>query len=133
MIGAAVRPVDLIEVDVIRLQAREAGIYRLADGARIDIAPAANIVTPGTGDLGGEHNLVTLAGLFEPCADIVFRPSLRFGGNGGGGVKLGRIEEIDAVLQRVIHLRMRFGFSVLRAPRHCAKANFGHGNARAAQ
>ncbi|MNT35689.1 hypothetical protein D3C72_1717250 [compost metagenome] len=133
MIGAAIRPVNLVEVDVVGLQPLEAGIHRLADGGGVDIATAANIISPGAGDLGGEHDLIAPAGLFEPAADILLGPALCFGGNGGGRIKLGRIEEIDAVFDGVVHLLMGFCFGVLRAPRHGAEADFGHGDARASQ
>ena len=44
MIGAAIRPVDLVEVDIVGLQTLEAGVDSLADRGGIDIATATNVI-----------------------------------------------------------------------------------------
>lgn len=57
----------------------------------------------------------------EPGADDGFGAALglRLRWN---GIKLGGIEDVDAAVDRVVHLRVAFGFGILLAEGHGAEA-----------
>jgi hypothetical protein len=122
----ALRPVDLIEVDAIGAQAREARVDRLGDHVGREIGPAvANpFPSPRTRNLAGNDDALAAA-TREPAAEVLFRAALG-GGLGRHRIHLGGIDEVDALLQRVVELRMRVGFAVLLAPRHRAEADLGN-------
>lgn len=129
---AAVWPVDLIEVDVIGLQPLQAGINSCIDIGGIRTLSAAQIFAARAGDLGGEHDILALAGLLEPGSDIFLRAALSFRSHRRRRIHFRGVEEIDALMNGVVHLLMGFGFAVLRAPGHCAQANLRNGNIGAA-
>ena len=83
-------------------------------------------------DLGGEDHLVALAARLEPGADDALG---RAGGLGFGRdrIELGRVPEIDALVERVIHLLVAFGLGVLLAPGHGAEADQADVEAGAAE
>ncbi len=120
----AARPVDLVEVDVVGLQAPQAPFHRLAHRGGVDAAAAAHPWAAAAGDLGREDHPGAVAGLSEPGADDLLGLAVG-GGRGGHGVHFGGIEEVDAVVERVVHLRVTFGFGVLQAPGHGAEADLG--------
>ena len=133
MIMPAVRPVDLVEVEIVRLQAPQAGIDCLLDRLPVDRPAIADMRTAAAGDLACEHDVLALAGLLQPAADELFGTAVGLGAHRRGRVKLGGVEEIDPGLQRMIHLLMRLGLGVLRPPGHRSEADLRHGDVRAAQ
>src|SRR5262249_1518195 len=83
------------------------------------------------GYLGRDHDLVAGLGRFQPRADIALGPSLRLAAR-RHRIHLGRVEEIDAALERIAQLLMRLGLAVLLAPGHGAEtdaADFDAGTA----
>ena len=125
-VGDAVGPVDLVEVDVVGLQPRQAGLDRREEvGAiqpRLAIAHPAEAAGRRTDDLAGEDHPVALAARLEPAADHLLRLAVGVGG-GRDGVHLRRVPEIDAAVERGVHLGMAFGLGVLAAPGHGAQAD----------
>ncbi len=130
---AAVRPVDLVEIDIVGLQALQAGIDRLADRRAGDRLALADIGPAGAGDLGGKHHVLALAGLGEPVADDRLGERIGLRRKRRGRVEFGGVEEIDAVFDGIVHLLEGFGPGVLRTPGHGAEADFGDGYAGAAE
>ena len=123
----AFRPVQLIEVDVVGLQALQRAFDGGADVGAVDCQRAAADpveVAAGAGDLGGNDDLFPRLPL-EPAADDAFRGAAGFGA-GRHRIHLGGVEEIDAVRQRVIELGVGIGFVGLLAEGHRAQADFGH-------
>ena len=133
MVVAAVWPVHLVEIDMISLQPLQANLQRLAHRLRAGGRAAVDIRAAGTGDLGGDDDVVALAALLQPCADIVFGETHGFRTGRGHRIKFGGIEEVDAPADGIIHLLMRFRLAVLRAPGHCAQADFRNLDAGAAE
>ncbi len=129
---AAVRPVDLVEIDVVRLQPLQAGVEREADVLGIGTFAIADVVAARAGDLGRENDVLALAGLFEPGADVFLGAPLCFRRDRRRRIKFGCIEEVDALLDGVIHLLVSVGFGVLCAPGHGAEADLRNGNISAA-
>lgn len=76
---AAVRPVHLVKVDIIGLQALKARIHSVVNGLGGDGSAAPDIGAAGAGHLGRQNHLVALAGLFEPVADQPFGIGIGFG------------------------------------------------------
>src|SRR5262249_52284467 len=122
----SLRPVDLVEIDVIDPQPGEARIDRLGDHIAGEIGAAAPnpIAGSGTGDLAGDDETVARP-LGEPVAEIGFRTALRPGVR-RHRVHLGGVYEVDALGDRVVELRVRLGFAVLLAPGHGAEADLGY-------
>ena len=56
----------------------------------------------------------------KPSTDDGFSASLGLG-LGRDGIKLGGVEDIDAAVERVVHLGVAFGFAVLLAEGHRAE------------
>ena len=95
-------PVDvvhLVEVDVVGLQAAQAGVARGADVTRGEAA----VVRPlrhRSVDLGGEHDLLaSVAALREPVADDRLRRARAL----VAAVPVRGVEEVDAVIERLVH------------------------------
>ena len=84
--------VRLVEVDVIGLQALQRCIYRLADvlGAQADLAVAHLFA-----HLGGQHQLVALAGFAQPFADDALRFAALVAGR-PAGVHVGGVNKVHA-------------------------------------
>ncbi len=122
----AVGPVELIQVQVVRLQPLQAGVQRrgqvLAVQEGLAVADVAGTlgVAHGAGDLAGQHDVVAAARLGQPRADVGFGQALRFG-LGRHRVHFGHVDQVDAALQRVVQLLMRVSFGVLLAPGHGAQ------------
>ena len=133
MVGTAVRPVQLVEIDVVRPQSPEASCDRVAQAGGGDRCPLADPRPPGPGDLRRKHHVAAPAGRREPAADAFFRPPLGFRRGRVGGVHLRRVEEIDALRESVVHLPMRLRLAVLVAPVHRAEADLAHLDAGAAE
>jgi hypothetical protein len=116
---------ELVEVDVIGLQPREAVIDGGDDIAPVElVAAAADILEAPVrpDDLGGENHLVAFLAAGEPGADDALGIAKAFLGR-RHRVHLRRVPEIDAALQRVIHLGMAVRLAVLPPPGHGAQAD----------
>ena len=122
-VGAALRPVQLVEVDPVGLQALEAGVEGCADVlavvAQVAIADIVDGVA-GAGDLAGKHPVGAVATAFEVVANVAF--------GGGVGVGLGRyrvhfcgVEEVDPRGLGPFDLREGLCLAVLLAPGHGAQ------------
>ncbi|GBF26971.1 hypothetical protein MnTg02_02015 [bacterium MnTg02] len=83
-------------------------------------------------NLRRQNDLVAPLAGREPGPDDLFRAAFGacFWGN---WIKLSRVEEINALINSVIHLRMAFGFAILFAPGHGAETNGADIDARAAK
>src|SRR5690606_33005342 len=136
-VGAAIRPVQLVDVQVVGLQSIQAAVERLDDVLRIMASLAVADVrrlglTWRTDDLAGKDDVLATTGLRQPAADEALRtaPGLA---TRGRRVHLGRIDQVDAVIQREIQLRMRIGLAVLMTPGHGAQADDADLNVGVAQ
>ena len=121
----ALRPVQLIKVDIVSLQSAQ----RAFDGgANIGAVERRRAVTdPGqaarrSGDLGSEDDLVALVAL-EPVADDGFGGAISFGA-GRYRIHFGGVDEIHTLRQRVVKLGMGIGLAGLFAESHRAEADF---------
>ena len=113
----------LVEVDVVRLQSIKASLHCLPDGIRMKPAgPDKARKGRRSGDLRGQHNLFTLAGLPEPAPDDLLGQGIPVF-MGRDGVQFSCIEKIDPLAQGIVHLGMSFGLRILAAPCHGPKAN----------
>ena len=122
----SLRPVDLVEVDAIGLQAPKAGLAGLRDVGPVQVgAPAAYPVAPaGAGDLGGDHEPVAVvAG--KPAAEILLGPALGFGPR-RHRIHLRGVDEVDPAIDRQVELGVRVGLAVLLAPGHGPEAHGGN-------
>ena len=123
-IGAAVRPVHLVQIDIIRLQALQAVFTGLADvfpgqpGATTQVAQAIT----GACHLAGNHQVIPLAPAGQPVAQIGFGQALGFS-PGRHRVHLGGVDKVDAGAGGVVQLLKRFLLGILFAPGHGAQAN----------
>ena len=112
----------MIEIHIIRLEARQAAV----DGRRDMFPVVTGLAAADIGeaarphDLGRDDDLVAGAPLGHPVADDLL----------GAAVGLRRlahrvhfrgIQEIDALLEGVVHLLESFGLAVLHAPGHGAE------------
>ena len=129
-VGGPFRPVQLIEVDTIGLQAPKVALQRLCQllpGVAWS-APEVMKLAAGARGFGREDPIVPAAGLAEPTADVLFGSTLGFL-SGRYRVHLGGIHKIDAMLQGITYLVVGLGFRVLLAPGHSAQTNTGDGTA----
>ena len=131
----AVGPVQLVEVDIIRPQPLQRGFERLGDmGAvqpgRAALRPQVGIAPPR--HLGGEDHPIARAAEREPIADEALGGALRLALR-GNGIDFRGIEEVDAMVERHVHLGMGFGLGVLLSPGHGAKADGGDAQIGAAK
>jgi hypothetical protein len=96
-VGAALGPVQLVQVDAVGLQALEACIQRgddvLAVVLELAVADVADAVA-GAGDLAGQHPVVAVA-VGEPVADDAFGGGVGFRAR-RHRVHLGGVDEVDA-------------------------------------
>ncbi len=121
---AAVGPVELVEVDIVGLQAIQrtfhGGVDVLTRMARAVTNPGHGICA--SGDLGGQNDVLAIAARLEPFADdplgcaLGFRPWRN-------GIGLRRIEEIDTARQSIIHLRPGIGLTYLATKHHGAETD----------
>ncbi len=120
------RPVDLVEVDVVGAQALERVVDRPADVLLRERGLAAAhplAVAPGAGDLGRDHDLVARLAR-EPGADDRLGPRVGLRA-GRDRVHLRGVDEVDAVSERAIELRVRLALVGLLAEGHRAEADLG--------
>ena len=119
----ALGPVNLVQIQIVGLQPREAGVDRGFDLLARELGTVAD---PGdlprrTGHLGGQHDLVARL-VFQPRPDVLLGLALRMGA-GRDRIHLGGVDEVHAVGHRIVELRMRLGFGVLLTPGHGAQAD----------
>ncbi len=114
-------PVDvvhLVQVDVVGLQAAQAGLAGVADVPGREPRRVRPAVAP-VEDLGGEHDLLPpLPALGEPATDD--RLGL------AAAVDVGRVEEVDALFERRVHDGEAVGLVGPRAEVHRAEAQRAH-------
>jgi len=118
--------VDLVQVDVIGVQAAQAVLDGGADVGRVQAVVGA--ADPGhvhvrAGDLGGQDHFITAAALPEPAADEALGRALRVGTR-HHRIHLGGVDEIDAAFKRIVELAVGFSLGVLLAEGHGAEAHF---------
>lgn len=127
-VGAAFRPVQLVEVDPVGLQALEARVQGFGDVLAVVLEAAiADVVdgVAGAGDLAGEDLVGTVAAAFEVITDVAL--------GGGVGVGLGRhrvhfrgVEEVDPRGLGPFDLCEGLCLAVLLAPGHGAQGYRAH-------
>ena len=122
VVGAAVGPVELVEVDPVGPETAERGVDAGMDGFGRHRRAAADLRVAGACDLGGEDDVVPPPGLRDPGADDLFRPAHGFGQHRVRRIHLGRVEEIDAVVECEIDLGVTLGLGILAAPCHGPEA-----------
>lgn len=115
-------PVQLVEIDIIRLQSLQACVDGREDVRTIELVlTSAQVIdlehTRRTRDLGRQYDLRAFSALLEPGAENALGGSLGFGRR-RDRIHLGGIEKIDALIQRVVDLTMAFGLSVLFTEGH---------------
>jgi hypothetical protein len=138
VVGGAVGPVQLVQVDVVGLQALQALVHGfeqvgLVEGqaATPDVAGAQRLPCRA-GGFGGQHDVLAAACVFQPRADVLLGAALGLGLR-GHGVHLGRVHEVDAAVQGEVQLCMGLGFGVLFAPGHGAQGDHADVQAGAAK
>ena len=117
---AALRPMQLVKVDPVGLQAFEAGIQGLHDvGAVVFELPVTNVIdaVARACDFAGQYPVGAVATAFKPIADIALGAGVGFCFR-GDGVHLGGIDEVDTGVFCVFDLSEGFILSVLFAPGH---------------
>ena len=99
IIGIAIRPMQLIQIDIISLKASKTVADRL-----MDMCPSMTWTAPQMlhgvawpGRFGRDHPVLAPAGFGKPITDVLLRQtlSLRFGGD---GIHFGTVHKIDAAL-----------------------------------
>ena len=126
MIGAAVRPVKLVEIDVIGLKPQQTCFQRLAQDRAGDAGATTHIFIALAGHLGRHHQPVAVRPALQPVSDDFFGQSGGFSATRRGWIHLRSVEEVDAFADCIIELLMRLGLAVLGTPGHGAKAQFGN-------
>ena len=124
----ALRPVDLVEVDHIGLQATQAAFARGNDVRRCHALAFAHPghATRRASHLGGQHQLLAGTGVLgKPVADDGFCRAKSLGPC-GHRIHLGRVDEVDAARQRVAEDGVGICLVDLLAKRHGAQADGGH-------
>lgn len=122
----SVGEMDLVEVDIVGLQPLQALVDGFLDLPAIDPSRPLIVAEPVIGraadHLGGEDHLVAIAARLKPSADDPLGRALRLR-RGRDRIELGRVEEVHALVERVIHLLMPLGLRVLLTPGHRARAD----------
>ena len=120
-VGRTVRPVQLVEIDVVGVQACKACVDGLMKMGASQARSAADVLDTGAGSLGGDDHVVAALAALEPGAYIALGQSLGFG-LGWHRVHLGGVDEVDAEGHRAVELGMGLGLGVLLAEGHGSKA-----------
>lgn len=124
VVGRALWPVQLVEVDPIGLQALEAGIQRFgymrAVVFELTVADIADAIARA-GDLAGQHPVSTITTLFEVVTDDLFGLAVGFCAR-RYRVHLGGIDEIYSVGLGAFNLGEALARAVLFAPGHGTQA-----------
>ena len=111
---------DLIQVDIIRLQALQTRLNRSADMLARQ-APVVRPVTHRPPALGSQDNV--LAPAFQPLADNLFGAARGFD-TAAGRIDVRAIKKIHTVLEGRIHNGEALGFFALPPKGHRAQADF---------
>jgi len=99
--------VHLVQVDPVGLEAPQRGLA-LADDAGGQQLALVGPVAHRPVDLGGDDDLVAApAALGEPAADDLLGDALAL----APAVDVGRVEDVDPMLQRAVHHAMRLVLS----------------------
>ena len=125
-VGSAVWPVKLVQIHIVGFHRPKRVFKSDADGCRRDRRASAHVLVAFAGDFGGDDHIVPPSRFFDPATDDPFRIALRLFRERVGGVHLGRIDEIDAVVECHVDLGMPFGRGVLRSPGHGSEAQCAH-------
>ena len=75
IVSLALRPVQLIKIEVVGIQALQAGVQRVADIFAVQRLVRANrgvCAARRTRDLAGEDHFIAAAARLQPAADILF-------------------------------------------------------------
>ena len=134
-VGAALGPMQLVEVDPVGLQALQAGVDGGADMRAVVLELAAADVVDavaGACNLAGQNPVGTVAAGLEVVADDALRGAIAIAAR-RYGVHLGGIEEVDPGGAGSIDLGEAFGLAVLLAPGHAAQAQGAYLEVAAAQ
>mmetsp|Transcript_10387 Transcript_10387/g.34154 ORF Transcript_10387/g.34154 Transcript_10387/m.34154 type:complete len:688 (-) Transcript_10387:3-2066(-) len=127
-------PVDLEQINIVRLEAGERFVDALKDVARPHARPLPAVPHPHQAirvprNLAREHDRVTLL-VLEPRSDVPVRVAVRLR-LGRHAVQLRRVDKVDTLLVNgVVELLVRLSLSVLLAPRHRTQAAFSHDEIR---
>ncbi|MNR07394.1 hypothetical protein D3C85_1235100 [compost metagenome] len=133
-VGRALRPVQLIEVDPVGLQAFEAGIQCRDQVLPVEFQVAtADVVdaVAGAGDLARQYPVGAIAMLLEVFANELFGFAVGLGAR-WHRVHLGGVDEIDALGFAALDLGECLVNAVLFAPGHAAEAEGADAQIRAA-
>lgn len=125
----AVDVVELVQIHVVGLQAAQRRVDRAADvqGGKLALVGP---VTHGAVQLGGDDRaLAADAVAGEPGADDLLGAALA----GGAAVGVGRVEEVDALVEGVVHDVVGGRLVGLGAEVHGAQAEAGDGKAGPAE
>ena len=114
---------ELIKVDVVRLETFEAALDRFLDRSWANRGAAPDPLEAIANDLGRDDDVIALSPAVEPCTYDLFGAALRFFRQWRRRVHLGCIDEVDALSDGVVELRMAVSLGVLAAPGHAAETN----------
>ncbi len=135
VVGLAIRPVQLVEIDHIGLQPAQAGIERGLDVASVEASLRATHVRQPISrprHLGRQdHAIAAVAGL-EPAADKGLGTALGLD-TGRNRVHLGRVDEVDTCRDGAIELGMGLGLGILLAEGHGPQTECADLDVRAAE
>ena len=122
-VGRALRPVYLIEVEIIGLQALQAVVQRLADVFTIQLVVRTNaavVIAGRAAHFRGDNQLFAIAALRQPVTDVGFRQALGFRAR-RDGIHFRDVNQVNALTHRVIELLVRVCLAILLTKRHCAQ------------
>jgi hypothetical protein len=121
-VSLAIRPVQLVQVQIIGVQALEAGLQRNGDVGAVQTRVAvANMLHAAWADhFTGQHPILTITVLLEVLADNAFSLGVGFCTR-WHGVHFGGVDKVDPALLGQLNLRERFFLSILLTPGHGAQ------------
>ena len=121
----AVDVVHLVQVEVVGVEAAQAGLTRVPDvpgGETTFVGPVPHLAIHFAGQ---DDLLAPAAALGQPAADDPLRVSCT-GPVGPATVAVGRVEEVDAVLEGTVHNRPAVLFRGLGTEVHGSQAQAAH-------
>ena len=123
IVGMSIRPVQLIQVDIVGLQPLQAGIHRGqqigAVKVRFAIADIGHAIAGG-GGFAGNDPVATPAKTLQVVADNPLGRPVGVGPR-RHRVHLGGVDKVDACSLGTADLFEAFGFAVLFSPGHAAQ------------
>ena len=136
LLHAVIRPVGLVEVNVVRLQTAEAILAGLEDlttiqGRETTADWRAKPAVARPSDLCGQNDLAASLPTQPAAHDLL--GDAKFFGAGRHGIHLRRIEEVDPRLQSAVHDREGGLFIGLKAEGHGSHADVRDDDASAAE